>query len=98
MKYVNFFAHKDFPTSQSTFLALQISSSNFSIFSNGYGLIDKINYSLIVTRTMVVIDRMNISNNSMTETFIILIERNVSHFNRRFPRRQVGKVYYLFRE
>ena len=41
MKYVNFSPHKAFASSQSTFLALQISSRNLSIFSGGYGLIDK---------------------------------------------------------
>ena len=71
MEYANFSPHKAFASSQSTSLALQISSSNFSIFSDGYGLIDKIGCSLTVTRTMVLKGRMNLSNTS--------IYRNIHH-------------------
>ena len=71
MKHENFSPHKAFTSSQSTFLALQVSSRNFSIFSDGYGLIDKIGYSLIVSGTMVLKGRMNLSNAS--------IYRNIYH-------------------
>ena len=71
MKYVKFSPHKAFASSKSTFLALQISPRSLSIFSGGYGLIDKIAYLLIVTRTMLLKDKMNLSNTS--------IYRNIHH-------------------
>ena len=71
MNYVNFSPHKAFASSQSTFLALQKSSSDFSIFSDGDGFIDKIGCSLLVTRTMVLKGRMNLPN---TSTY-----RNIHH-------------------
>ena len=40
-------------------------TKNFSIFSDGYGLIDKVIYSLTVTGTMVLKGRVNLSNTSI---------------------------------